>query len=201
VATFIMKMGRFNKIMTIQRCSRSGKNLVSSIMTKRPTTAIIKLITDQWLSSRTMPGMMVSGSSEKISDRAKEDRFGLMDLCTKVGGKTTRPTAKEDSFMLMEMFMTVSGLMIRHMDLVFIAILMELNTRVTGKKINNMAMDSKLGLMVLDMKANIFKERNMAMEGSHGLMAALTMESLSKTTFKVKESIIGLTRENTMALG
>ena len=36
------------------------------------------------------------GSRERISDRAKVDRYGQMDLCMKVGGKTTKLMARED---------------------------------------------------------------------------------------------------------
>ena len=54
---------------------------------------------------------------------------------------------------------------------------------------------------ISNMKANIFKERSMDTEDSHGLTEALITESSSKTTFKEKEYITGLTRENMMALG
>lgn len=65
-------------------------------MTKRPITVIIKLITDQWSSSKIMLGTTESGLSEKISDKAKVDKSGPMAPCMRVGGKTIRLTAKED---------------------------------------------------------------------------------------------------------
>ena len=36
------------------------------------------------------------GFRERISDRVKVDRYGQMDLCMKVGGKTTKLMARED---------------------------------------------------------------------------------------------------------
>ena len=81
--------------------------------------------------------MRENGSSTKISVKAREDRFGLMVLCMRGGGWTTKPMVKEGSFTPMEMYMTVSGLMIKHMDLVYTAIWMELSTRGIGKKINS----------------------------------------------------------------
>lgn len=42
-----------------------------------------------------MPGTMESGLSERTLDRVKDDKSGLMALCMKVGGRTTRLTVKE----------------------------------------------------------------------------------------------------------
>ena len=144
---------------------------------------------------------MENGSLERMSGKEKEDKSGQMDQCMRAGGKIIRLMAREDLSMLMVMFMMGNGSMIRHMDSESTAILTVPNMRATGKKINNTVMVLRHGLMVLDMKANIFKERSMDTEDSHGLTEALITESSSKTTFKEKEYITGLTRENMMALG
>lgn len=82
----------------------------------------------------------ILGSPEKTSDKVKEDKFGQMVPCTRVGGRTTKPTVREDLFMLMVTFMMANGSMIKLMDSVFTAISMEPNTKVTGRKINNTVM-------------------------------------------------------------
>lgn len=121
---------------------------------------------------------MASGSSARISDKAKVDKFGQMAPCMKAGGKTTKPMVREDSFTPTEMFTMASGSTIKLMDSEFTAISTEQSMRVTGKKINSTAMGLKHGLTVPDMKDNIFKEKNMVMEDLPGLTAAHIMESL-----------------------
>ncbi len=59
---------------------------------------------------------------EKISDKEKVVKFGLMDRCMKDGGETIKLMGKEDLFMLMVMYMTDNGWMIKLMVLVFIVI-------------------------------------------------------------------------------
>ena len=53
--------------------------------------------------------------SPLTSVTAKANKFGLMDLSTKVSGRMTRPMVLEDLFMLMEMSMKESGKMISNM--------------------------------------------------------------------------------------
>jgi len=55
--------------------------------------------------------------------------------------------------------------------------------------------------MVLDIKDNIFKERNMVKGSSHGQTVAPIMVNSKIITFRVTESINGLTEENSMANG
>jgi len=43
-----------------------------------------------------MQDMMVTGSLEKILDKAKEGKFGQMVQCTKAGGKIIKLMEKED---------------------------------------------------------------------------------------------------------
>ena len=43
-----------------------------------------------------MPNMMVNGFKDKMLDRVKESKFGLMAQCTKDGGKKIKLMAKED---------------------------------------------------------------------------------------------------------
>ena len=62
------------------------------------------------------------GSKERTSDKAKADKYGPTDPCTKAGGKTTKLTEKEGLSMLMVMSMTASGRMTRLMDMVSTAI-------------------------------------------------------------------------------
>ena len=57
---------------------------------------------------------------ERISDKAKEFKYGLMVVCMKVGGKTIRPTERDASFTQMETFMMGFGRTIRPMGLEFI---------------------------------------------------------------------------------
>jgi len=153
-------MEKFSKIMTILKFSKLERNSVSLIMTKKPTMANMLFLTDKWLSWRIMQDTKESGSSTKISVKAKEDKFGQMVPCTKVGGWTTKQMAREDSFTPTVMSMMVNGLMIKLMDSVFTAIWTVQNTRVTGKRINSTDKVSRLGQMVLDMKVNTFKEKN-----------------------------------------
>ena len=51
---------------------------------------------DHQKNQKTMQDMKANGSEVQIKDRVKEDRCGLMDQCTKVGGMTTRATLKAD---------------------------------------------------------------------------------------------------------
>ena len=48
------------------------------------------------MSILTYKHVIFIGSKERISDRAKVDRYGQMDLCMRVGGKTTKLMARED---------------------------------------------------------------------------------------------------------
>jgi len=172
------RMEKFSKITTILKFNKSERSLESSTTMKRQIMANLQFLIDQWLSWRITPGMRESGSLTKISVRAKEDKFGPMDLCMKAGGWITKPTAREDSFTQMVMFMMVSGSMIKPTDLVFTAIWTVPNTKVTGKKTNSTVKVLKLGQMVLDMKVNTFKEKSMVKASLLGLMALLTTESL-----------------------
>jgi len=43
------------------------------------------------------------------SELERENKFGQMDQCTKVGGETIKPMVKEDSFMQMVTSMMVCG--------------------------------------------------------------------------------------------
>ena len=139
--------------------------------------------------------------SDKILDKAKDNKFGQMAPCTKAGGWIIKLMVKEDLSTLTEMFMTDSGWMTKHMDLESIVISTEPNTKVTGKKINNTETVLKHGLMVQSTKANMFKVKSTVLVNSHGLMAVLITETSLKITFKEKESIIGLTAENIMVIG
>lgn len=168
---------------------------------KRQITVIAQLITDLCLSLRTTPNMMVNGFLERTSGKVKEDKSGQMDQCTRVGGRTTKPTAREDSSMLTETYMTDNGSMIKPMGSVFIAILMEPNMKVIGKKINNMETVWKHGQMVPNTKANTYKERNTELADLPGLMAALITVNLLRIISKAKENIIGLMEENMMVHG
>jgi hypothetical protein len=40
--------------------------------------------------------MKENGFPTRTSDRVREDRFGLMEVCMRVGGRTTRPTEEAD---------------------------------------------------------------------------------------------------------
>jgi len=115
-------MKTVNKTMIMKKFSKSEMSSVNSIMMKRPTMEIALLTIDQCLSLKIMPNMMESGSPEKTSDKVKEDKFGQMVQCMKVGGKIIKPMEKEDLFMPMEMFMMANGSMIKPTDLVSIAI-------------------------------------------------------------------------------
>lgn len=64
-------------------------------MTKRPITENSLFPTGQWLNLKIMQDMRESGSLIKISVKAREDKFGQTDPCTKAGGWTTKPTAKD----------------------------------------------------------------------------------------------------------
>ena len=57
---------------------------------------------------------------ERISDKAKEFKYGLMEACTRVGGKTIKQMARDASFTQMETFMMGFGRTIRPMGLEFI---------------------------------------------------------------------------------
>ena len=65
-------------------------------MTKRLTQVTSPSNSEDKLSLRTTPGTKESGYKEKTSDREKESKSGLMDPCTKGGGKKTKRTARED---------------------------------------------------------------------------------------------------------
>jgi len=75
-----------------------------------------------------------------MSDKVKEDKFGQMVQCMKVGGRTTKLMEKVDLFMPMETSTMANGLMIKPMDLVSIAIWMEPNMKVIGRRTSNMVM-------------------------------------------------------------
>ena len=64
-------------------------------MTKRPIMENSLFNIDQWLNLKMVQDMKESGSSIKISVKAREDKFGQMDPCTKAGGWTTKPTVKD----------------------------------------------------------------------------------------------------------
>jgi hypothetical protein len=87
------------------------------------------------------------------------------------------------------------------MDLECIAIWTVQNTRVNGKKTNSTVRELRPGLMVRDTKDNTLKAKSTELANLPGPMAAYTKASSSKTTSKVKESIIGLTEENTTVRG
>lgn len=61
--------------------------------------------------------LFITGLLEKTSDKVREDKSGLMDLCMRDGGKITKLMVKEDLSMLMEMFMMGNGLTIKLMAL------------------------------------------------------------------------------------
>ena len=84
-----------------------------------------------------------------MSDKVKEFKYGLMEVCTKVGGKTTKPMGRDVSFMLMETSTTGFGRMIRPMASEFTLTWMEQDTKATGKKISNTERALSPGLMVL----------------------------------------------------
>ena len=46
---------------------------------------------------------------EVRSELERENKFGQMDQCMKVGGEITKPMVKEDLFMQMVTFMTACG--------------------------------------------------------------------------------------------
>ena len=98
-------------------------------MTRRPIMASTLWNTDPWLNWKIMPSMKANGFKVVRSGRVREGKFGLMDPCTKAGGKITKPMAKVDSFMQMEMSTMASGKTIRLMVSVSIVILTEPNTR------------------------------------------------------------------------
>lgn len=89
------RMEKFSKTMTILKCSRLEKSLVSSTMTKRQIMGNSLFRIGQWLNLKIMQDMKESGSLIKISVKAREDKFGLTDPCTKAGGWTTKPTVKD----------------------------------------------------------------------------------------------------------
>jgi len=145
--------------------------------------------------------MKVNGSKELTFDKEKVCKFGLMDLCTRDGFKTPKPTASEDLFTLMAMYTTVAGSMTRRTDKVFIAIWTGPSMREIGKKISSTDKVLRLGLTVLGTMDSTCLVRNMESENSHGLMAALTSETLKKITSKVMENITGPTVEYSKDLG
>lgn len=128
--------------------------------------------------------MKDNGSKALRSDKVKVCKYGLMALCTKVTGLTTKPTAKEDLFMLMEMSMTVTGWTIKLMASEHTAIQMELNTEVNGKKTNNMAKDQRHGPTALPMKDTMSKDASTDKAALPGLIRALTLASSLRTTSK-----------------
>lgn len=69
-----------------------------------------------------MQDMRENGSLAEILDKEEENKYGLMGLCMKDGGKTIKLMAEEDLSMLMEMFMMVNGKTIKHTERVFIVI-------------------------------------------------------------------------------
>lgn len=71
---------------------------------------------------KTRPSTRASGFRARISERARANKHGQMDQCTKAGGRKTKPMERDDSFTPTAMFMTVHGLMTRLMDMAFIAI-------------------------------------------------------------------------------
>jgi hypothetical protein len=142
-----------------------------------------------------------NGYKDVISDKARADRFGLMDPCTKVGGKTIKPTEKEDLFMLTEMCMMANGWKTKHTDLVYTVISMVPSMKAIGRRINSMEMGWRHGQTVQNMKANMFKAKNTEPADSLGLTEVLIMDNSSKIIFKEKGNIIGLMAENTMVFG
>ena len=145
--------------------------------------------------------MKESGLSAKTSVKEKEGRSGQMALCTRAGGKITKPMEKEDLSMLMEMSMMVNGLMIRPTDSEFTAILTEPSMRDSGKKISNMEMVLRPGQMVPSTRANMFKERKMVRADSHGLMALLIMEYSTRTISKELDNTTGPMAESITVSG
>ena len=80
--------------------------------------------------------------------------------------------------MLMEMCTRVSGKTIKHMAKANISIQMEQSTKDIGKKTNNTGMEKKLGQIMLVTKENTRKEERMGKGSSSGQMALPMMEIL-----------------------
>lgn len=81
--------------------------------------------------------MRESGRITQTPDKEKEHKFGLMDLCMKVGGSTAKPTGVVDLSMPMEIFTMVTGRTTRLTVMDATVTWMEQSIKETGKKINN----------------------------------------------------------------
>ena len=65
-------------------------------MTKLQTNVMSQSSIELWLNQKIMQDMMVTGFQEKILDKGKEGKYGLMVQCTKAGGKIIKLMEKED---------------------------------------------------------------------------------------------------------
>jgi hypothetical protein len=110
------------------------------------------------------------GSKVPTLGRGRVFKSGLMDLCTRAGGRITKPMARVGLSMQMETFMMAIGRMTRLMVMEFTLILMAQDTKVHGEKTSNMEEAWKHGPMELATRVTMSMERSMAVESLHGQM-------------------------------
>ena len=80
-------------------------------------------------------------------NKVKVCRFGVMERCMRVVGKTVRQMAKVDLFTLMATFTKEVGLMTRQTDMESTSIKTEHGMKETGKMISIMALEKRFGPM------------------------------------------------------
>mmetsp|Transcript_42633 Transcript_42633/g.65380 ORF Transcript_42633/g.65380 Transcript_42633/m.65380 type:complete len:216 (-) Transcript_42633:279-926(-) len=181
--------------------SKSARSSESSTTMKRLTLANSQLSTVLLSSWRTTQDMMESGLLEKKSDKARAARFGPTAPCTRVGGKTTRPTAREDLSTPTVTSTTDSGSMTRLTATVSTAISMAPSMKATGWKTSSTDRVSRPGPMVPSTKVNTCRARSTAKAASPGLTAAPTRVSSWRTTSRAEANTTGPMAENTTECG
>lgn len=115
------------RTMKIQRFRKFVNNSASLIIFKIAALLLValKLNGDPNKFLKIRQNSKVNGLLEEMRGifvKDKENKFGQMDQCMRVGGEKTKPMEKEDLSTLMETCMMELGLMIKPMDMVSIAI-------------------------------------------------------------------------------
>ena len=114
---------------------------------------------DHFILFRVEPLILENGLA-KI-EMALGFKFGLMELSTKVNGKTIKLAVGANSSILMEMNLKENGWKIRQMAMASTSMLMVLNMKVHGKTICKTDSEWKHGRTVVNTKVTIKKEKKM----------------------------------------
>lgn len=132
--------------------------------------------------------MWASGSLATQSGKGAGSKFGLMGVCTKGTGKTTKRTSTADCCIKTETFTRASGRTTKRTASATTSTKMARSIAATGRMTLSMGEAWRGGLTAANLRASTNKESSRARGHLHGLMATATKATLLTITLMAKVS-------------